>query len=221
MNMNASQNTQSQQQSQTGSQEGAQQGTQQSTQQNTQQNAQNSSNTYFTQEDMNRVATREKEQGRASILKALGVESLEAAQAAINAYNEQQEKSKTDVQKANDAAAKAQGDLTKAQAENARLSNTLSALKKGAKPDSVDDLVTLVQSKVTGDKDFAAALDEVKQAYPVFFNDGGNTSQQQQNKGTGGTANHARSSSNQPDFGERLAKNRMGSHTAQDNPFFK
>lgn len=61
----------------------------------------------FTQEDLNRVASKTRNEARTKLLKDLGVESLEALQEVIQAKKAADEQAKSDLQKAQEAAEQA------------------------------------------------------------------------------------------------------------------
>lgn len=170
----------------------------------------------FTQEDINRIATREKAEGRRAILKELGIEDTEDARNAVKVYLAQQESNKTDLQKANDRASRAEKAKTDAEAKATMLQQKFDAIADGANPTTVDDLIALAHTKMNDKTDFKAALQIVKKAYPVFY-----TGQQQNaNVGTGGNTNHSRNGGSGTSLGERLAKSRIG-NTNTESQFFK
>lgn len=174
-------------------------------------------NKTFTQEDINRIAAKEKAEGRRALLKELGIEDTEDSRNAIKNYLAQQESQKSDLQKANERASKAE--KAKADAEDRALAiqRKYDALAAGAKADTIDDLMALASIKVNDKTDFKSALEQVKKAYPVFFNEPSQTG----TVGTGRSTNPARNTNgHQMSMGERLAKSRMGD-TQAENPFFK
>lgn len=170
----------------------------------------------FSQEDLNRVAAKEKAEGRRALLKELGIEDTDDAKAAIKQYLADQEARKTEAQKATERANKAEKAQADAEATALAYQHRFEALAAGANPDTVDDLITIASKKVNDKTDFKAALELTKKAYPVFFG----TGTQDKRVGTGGSPNHTRGNGNQVSMGERLAKNRM-SNSAQESPFFK
>ena len=170
----------------------------------------------FTQEDINRIAAKEKAEGRRALLKELGIEDTENAKTAIKQYLAAQEAQKTEAQKATERANKAEKAQAAAEATVLALQRRFDAIAAGANPETVDDLITIASKKVTDKTDFKAALELTKKSYPVFF--GSNA--QSKSVGTGGSPNPARGGTNQVSVGERLAKSRI-SNSAQESPFFK
>lgn len=175
-----------------------------------------SGNKTFTQEDINRIAAREKAEGRRALLKELGIEDTDDARNAVKEYLAQQESNKTDLQKANDKATKAEKAKIEAEAKATVLQQKFDAIADGANPATVDDLIALVRTKMNDKTDFKAALQIVKKAYPVFYNGQQNNA----NVGTGGNTNHSRNGGSGTSLGERLAKSRMNT-TTTESPFFK
>ena len=175
-----------------------------------------SGNRTFTQEDINRIAAKEKAEGRRALLKELGIEDTDDAKNAVKEYLAQQENNKSDLQKANDKATKAEKAKIEAEAKATMLQQKFDAIADGANPATVDDLIALVHTKMNDKTDFKAALQIVKKAYPVFYNGQQNNA----NVGTGGNTNHSRNGGSGISLGERLAKNRMNT-TTTESQFFK
>lgn len=174
-------------------------------------------NKTFTQEDINRIAAKEKAEGRRALLKELGIEDTEDSLNAIKNYLAQQDSQKSDLQKANERASKAEKAQADAEANALAIQRKYDALAAGAKADTIDDLMALASTKVNDKTDFKSALEQVKKAYPVFFNEASQTG----TVGTGRSTNPARNTNgHQMSMGERLAKSRMGD-TQAENPFFK
>ena len=174
-------------------------------------------NKTFTQEDINRIAAKEKAEGRRALLKELGIEDTEDSRNAIKAYLDQQENQKSDLQKANERASKAEKAKADAEATALAIQRKYDALAAGAKADTSYELMALASTKVNDKTDFKSALEQVKKAYPIFFNEASQTG----TVGTGRSTNPARNTNgHQMSMGERLAKSRMGNSQAE-NPFFK
>lgn len=122
----------------------------------------------FTQEDLNRIATKESKQAQAKALKALGFDDMASAKKAIENYNNLLESQKTaeekqkeqfdNLQAANAAQLKQIDDLN---AQNAALTN-------GVKPESVNDAILLARGMVNEDTDINTAMQAVVAKYPQF-----------------------------------------------------
>lgn len=121
----------------------------------------------FTQDQVNRMMTREKNQGRNAVYKELGIDPKDTKTVAqFKAFIESQ---KTDEQK---AAEKESADKAK-QAESehrvAVAEAKAEAMMMGVKPQYVEDAVTLVLAKLGEDTDVKTLLGELKTKYPIWF----------------------------------------------------
>lgn len=121
----------------------------------------------FTQGQVNRMMTREKNQGRNAVYKELGIDPKDTKTVAqFKAFIESQ---KTEEQK---AAEKESADKAK-QAESehrvAVAEAKAEAMMMGVKPQYVEDAVTLVLAKLGEDTDVKTLLGELKTKYPIWF----------------------------------------------------
>lgn len=166
----------------------------------------------FTQAELNRIAAQEKRQGMASVLKSLGFEKEEDAKAFVEQYRKAEEEKKDELQKAQesiDAEKKAKAD---AERKADLLDKKFKVVSAGVSADKADDVVTLALAKVTEDKDFDTVLEELKTAYPVFFE----TATADKGTGSGGTPPRATNkSTTDSGIGKRLAEQRKTSSQAQ------
>lgn len=117
------------------------------------------------QKEENKVNVEEtKTQGVNEFLKVLGVEKKEDLQAIVDAYNEQVESRKSDLEKANDS----NKTLTKRLVEEKERADIaeakLAAISLGAKKELVDDLVVIAKAKITGDKKIIDIVEEIKKS---------------------------------------------------------
>lgn len=98
----------------------------------------------------------------AGFLKELGVEDKDSLKGIITKAKEEENKNKTELERANDTLKQ----TTKLLAEEKELrimaEAKLSAIQLGAKAELVDDLVIVAKSKVTKDKDINAVITEMK-----------------------------------------------------------
>lgn len=124
----------------------------------------------FTQEQVNRMMTREKNQGRAAVLRELGIDPKDTkAMAMVKALFESQ---KTDEQK---AAEKAAADSEKQAADERRIlvaEAKAEAMMLGVQPQYVEDVVDLALAKMAKSDDGAdlkSIIGEYKTKYPVWF----------------------------------------------------
>lgn len=121
----------------------------------------------FTQDQVNRMMAREKNQGRNAVYNELGIDPKDTkAVAQFKAFLESQ---KTEEQKAAEAES---ADRVK-QAENERrvavAEAKAEAMMMGVKPQYVEDAVTLVLARLGEDTDTKTLLGELKTKYPVWF----------------------------------------------------
>lgn len=151
----------------------------------------------FSQDQVTRMMTREKQQGRNSVFNELGIKpgdtkSIEAVKAYIKSQKTEEQLAAERDQASEAAVAEAnqRAMIAEAKAE---------AMMLGVKSQFVEDAVTLALSKVnndgTGDKaDIKTALGELKTKYPIWFESddeddkgekGGGASKKTGQKGTG------------------------------------
>lgn len=125
----------------------------------------------FTQAEVNRMMTAEKEQGRRSVLKELGIEDVASAKESLQKYNEFLQAQKTQLEQAQESQTQLQTQYTEAVAKATHAENCMTAMKQGANVEFLDDLVTLAKSRVTDEKNFETVLSEMKNnpAYAGFF----------------------------------------------------
>lgn len=117
----------------------------------------------FTQEQVTKMMTKEKNQGRAAALKELGIDPKDTkAMAMVKALLDSQQKDaeKQSVEAA--ALAEAEQRAIKAEAK-------AEAMQLGVQPQFVEDVVTLALSKLTDDGDLKTLIGELKIKYPVWF----------------------------------------------------
>jgi hypothetical protein len=122
----------------------------------------------FKQEDVNKIAAREAKKATEKLLKELGVKNITSAKQGLEEFRKMQDDQKSDAQKAADKARDLEiknGELlTKAETLEAKLS----ALSKGVKADSTDDVITLAKNLVDEDTNMDDAIDQVVEKYPQF-----------------------------------------------------
>lgn len=145
----------------------------------------------FTQEQVNKISTREKNQGRASALKEMGIDPKDTKMIAmIKAFVDSQ---KTDDQKA----AEQQAETQRQNAENERrlaiAEAKAEAMMQGVKPQYVEDIVTLALAKMKDDSDLKTVIGEFKTKYPVWF--GESDDEDDKDKGKGKTGQRGTGSS--------------------------
>lgn len=179
--------------------------------------AESASEKTFTQAEVSRMMTKEKQQGRSAAYKELGIDPSDTNMVSMfKAFIEAQ---KTSEQKANEQ--KAENDAKLAQAmEKARVAEAkATALKLGVKSEYVDDVVALAITKVTDDNDVDAIINDFKSKYTFWFADSSDDDGENSvgKKGTGSSVSGKRSSSKGSDsvkgIGKRLAAARKSNNT--------
>lgn len=172
----------------------------------------------FTQEDVNRMMTREKKQGRNSAYNELGIDpndtkSIEFIKAIVSAQNGQAQEVGND----NDTIARQNEQLAEAEHRAAVAEAKAEAMTLGVKPQFVDDVVTLATVRIAEQEgaEFKTIIGELKQKYPVWF--GNADDDDLPNAGQKGTGSSIKSDSgsngsNKEDgLGKRLAAQRKPS----------
>ena len=169
----------------------------------------------FSQTQVNKMMTREKNQGRNAALKELGIDPKDSkAIAMVKALIESQ---KTDEQKQAEKDAEAQTKAHEAEQRAQVAEAKAEAMMLGVKTQYVDDVVTLALAKMTEDSDLKTIIGEFKTKYPVWFGESddkddkddkgkGKTGQ----KGTGSTvkSSEKEKGSETKSLGARLAAQR-------------
>jgi len=140
----------------------------------------------FTQDDLNRVGTKERRQGKAAgqreLLESLGVESAEDLHAIVEARREQEEADKSELTRAQEGAAKAEANASAAfrEAEAARHeANVMMALlQAGSGTEHVMDLIPMVKANVGANtEELGEAITAMKEKFPALFEQSGGTDQ--------------------------------------------
>lgn len=173
----------------------------------------------FTQEQVNSMIAAEKRKNLSSMYKGLGFESEEDAKAFVEKYKQEEEKNKSDLVKAQEAAKKAEAEKKAEQSKAQDLQYRFDAMAEGCDAKSAEDVVVLAKAKMSDEKDFATALKEVKEQYPAMFGQDGSSG-----GGTGGGGTSPRKKLNSGDLtgmGKRLAEQRKQNNTAKSNEYFK
>lgn len=135
----------------------------------------------FTQEDITRIATREKQEGRtaatAELLKQLGVDNLEDAKAALKRHRDAEDATKTEAQRLADKAAKdsSEAAIARAEAAQERMAAKIerALVRSGVADATLDDVAKLVSVPTDADDaTIKAAVDALKERMPMLFTPG-------------------------------------------------
>lgn len=98
----------------------------------------------------------------AEYLKSLGVEDSDTLKGIVTKAKEEEDKNKTDLEKSNETLTATTKELA-AEREARQLADAkLSAIKLGANPKLVDDLVVIAKARATGDKKIEEVIAEIK-----------------------------------------------------------
>lgn len=152
----------------------------------------------FTQAEVNQISAKEKKQGRAAIMRELGLDPEDKN--AVKRVKELLDTQKTAEQRAADDLKAATTAQQAAEQRATIAENKLRILSDGCLPEYVDDVATLVSARVNEDTDFDAALSATKKKFPSLFGKGNDT-------GTGrGTGHKKTSEPSVGSLGQRLAQ---------------
>ncbi len=121
----------------------------------------------FSQEQVNRMMTREKNQGRNAVYKELGIDPKDSK--TINMFKAFIESQKSDEQKASEKEAENQSKVTEAEPRAQVAEAKAEAMMLGVKTQYVEDVVTLALARMTEDSDLKTIIGEFKTKYPIWF----------------------------------------------------
>lgn len=112
-----------------------------------------------------------KSEALSNFMKEIGVEDKDALKGIIAKAKEEEDKNKTDLQKANDSLTEATKQLAEERKARLVAEAKVSAMQLGAKPELVEDLVIIAMTKVTKEKDINTVISEMKdsQTGKVYF----------------------------------------------------
>ena len=172
----------------------------------------------FTQEQVSKMMTREKNQGRNAALRELGIDPKDSKMIAmVKALIESQ---KTDEQKAAEKDAENQAKMNEAERRAQVAEAKAEAMMLGVKTQYVEDVVTLALAKMTEDSDLKTIIGEFKTKYPVWFGESEDDDKSEKDKGKGKTGQRGTGSSvktskenkgkEEKSLGARLAAQRRG-----------
>lgn len=103
-----------------------------------------------------------KEQAVKDYMKSLGIEDDEKLKCIVTKAKEDEERNKTDLEKKDDVIKETTRQLVEEREARQIAEAKLAAIKLGAKPEAVDDLVVIAKSRVTKDKDINKVIAEIK-----------------------------------------------------------
>ena len=162
----------------------------------------------FTQEQVNGMMAKEKNEGKKSVLKALGFGSEEEAKKAIQLYNAMIESQKSEEEKAKEAFEKSDREKEEYRIRAEEAEFKALCLEYGVDKDYVSDILAIAKLRVDDKKDMNKVLSEMQKdkKYSSFF--------QKQSEGTGSDPGHSGgSSSSTGDYGKKLAERMSGNRS--------
>lgn len=176
----------------------------------------------FTQDDVNRMMTREKKQGRNSVYNELGIDpndtdSIELVKSFMLAKKQSGQSGSTDDDDAN-AASQADSEKVAELEHRAKIAEAKAeAMMLGVKPQFVDDVVTLAAAHLAEQgegAEFKTVIGELKSKYPLWFGTDEDDKNAAGKSGTGSSINPdsgSNGSKKEEGIGKRLAAQRKPS----------
>lgn len=176
----------------------------------------------FTQDQVTKMMTREKNQGRNAAYKELGIDPKDTKM--VNMFKAFVESQKTEDQKTAEKENENQTKLNEATQRAVVAEAKAEAMMLGVKSQYVDDIVTLALAKMTEDSDLKTIIGEFKTKYPVWFGEseedkddkGKDTKNKTGQKGTGSSVKSDKDNTKKGDeakgLGARLAAQRKSSN---------
>ncbi len=176
----------------------------------------------FSQEEVNRMMTREKQQGKQSVLNSLGFKTEDEAKSAFNLLKALTDSQKSAEQKAEENKNTAIQEKADAEKRAEMAEAKLSCVMNGVDKDAVDDVLVIAMSKVSDGKTLDDVLGEMKgeARYASFFNTTGNNGGKDDNNSSGGNTgrtpqnNNNGGDNNTTNYGKQLAE-RYGSKSGE------
>ena len=138
----------------------------------------------FTQDQVTKMMTREKNQGRNAAYKEMGIDPKD--QKMVNMFKAFVESQKTDEQKASEKEAENQSKVSEAEQRAQVAEAKAEAMMLGVKSQYVDDVVTLALAKMSEDSDLKTIIGEFKTKYPVWFGESSDEDDKGKDKGKTG-----------------------------------
>ena len=135
----------------------------------------------FTQDQVTKMMTREKNQGRNAVYKELGIDPKDTKM--VSMFKAFVESQKTDDQKAAEEEARNQTELNEATQRAVIAEAKAEAMMLGVKSQYVEDIVILALAKMTEDSDLKTIIGEFKTKYPVWFGESEDKDDKKEGKG--------------------------------------
>ena len=139
----------------------------------------------FTQDQVNKMMTKEKNQGRNAAYKELGIDPKDSKM--VKMFKAFVESQKTDDQKAAEKESEEKAKLDEANQRAMVAEAKAEAMALGVKTQFVDDVVTLALAKMTEDSDLKTIIGEFKTKYAVWFGESEEDKEDKKKTGQKGT----------------------------------
>ena len=171
----------------------------------------------FTQEQVTRMMTKEKNQGRLAALKELGIDPKDTK--AVNMVKVLIESQKTNEQKEAEKKSVEQAKVQEAEERAFTAEAKAEAMIMGVKSQYVDDVVALAKAKMADDSDLKTIIGEFKTKYPIWFGKDSGEEDDKSKTGKKGTGSSIKTGSKDADdkkdknLGARLAAQRKSNTT--------
>lgn len=169
----------------------------------------------FTQDQVNKMMTREKNQGRNAVYKELGIDPKDTK--TVNMFKAFVESQKTNDQKAAEKESEENEKRNELEQRALVAEAKAEAMLLGVKTQFVEDVVTLALAKMSEDSDLKTIIGEFKTKYPAWFGDSeeeGKSKGKTGQKGTGSsvkTFEKGKKGEESKSLGVRLAAQRKSS----------
>lgn len=147
----------------------------------------------FTQEQVTKMMTREKNQGRNAAYKELGIDPRDTKM--VKMFKAFIDSQKTDDQKKAEEESENQTKISEAEQRAAVAEAKAEAMMLGVKSQYVEDVVTLALAKMTDDSDLKTIIGEFKTKYPVWFGESEKDDDKKDDKGKNKTGQKGTGSS--------------------------
>lgn len=105
-------------------------------------------------------------------LSELGVDNVDNLKTIVTTHQETVEKSKTEIDKANERTLKLEKELEQSKLVIQEKDNKVLAMKLGVEKDAINDALTLAKTRVSEELDMEQAMKEVLKQYPHFVKKG-------------------------------------------------
>ena len=173
----------------------------------------------FTQEEVTRLMTREKKEGRKAAIKSLGFESEEEAKKGAALLKALLDSQRNEDEKEKEKNKILQNDKSDAEKRANIAESKLSCLLAGVNKDSIDDVLSIALNKVSDDKDLDSVLKDMKKEkrYSSFFETTGDDGKD----GTGSDPGHSggKGGNDKGSYGKNLASRSKNNSEKKSNYF--